>query len=393
MGGRAGVEMGRPDMSPIPFAEIRAWMFEQALPYWGGRGVDSEAGGFHEELGLDGAATDIAFKRTRVICRQIYVFSHAAILGWAPGAILSARGFDYLVAKAWLGPEQGWAGRLSRAGAVIDATPDLYDLAFVLFALAWRYKLAREPEVLRYAHLTLDFIRARMRPDEGEGFLHKLPPSGPRLQNPHMHLLEAALAAFTATDDARFLDLADELVGLFRARLFDGRVLREHFTADWAPMPGAQGRQAEPGHHFEWAWILAQYQHIKATDMAREAAALVDFAERFGVDPATQATFDQVRDDGAPLRQSSRTWPNTERIKGHLALFELLARDPRAPVAGSARLLLDRYLAVSPRGAWIDQFDARGAPLTKAAPASTLYHLFLAFAEILRLETALTQTP
>jgi N-acylglucosamine 2-epimerase/mannose-6-phosphate isomerase len=120
-----------------------------------------------------------------------------------------------------------------------------------------------------------------------------------------------------------------------------------------------------------------------------EAAALAGFAEQHGVDAASGAVFDAVRDDGAPVRRSSRTWPNTERIKGHLALFELTGRDPRRPVAASARLLLDRYLAVTPRGAWIDQFDAQGRPMVEAVPASILYHLFLAFAEVLRLEAPL----
>src|SRR5262249_34569965 len=125
--------------------------------------------------------------------------------------------------------------------------------------------------------------------------------------------------------------------------------------------------------------------------LTREAAALVDFAERYGVDPASHATYDEVRDDGAPLKRSSRTWPNTERIKGHLALFELEGRDPRAAVADSARLLLDRYLNVTPYGSWIDQFDAEGKSMSKAAPTSTLYHVFLAFSEVLRLEPKLAQ--
>jgi mannose/cellobiose epimerase-like protein (N-acyl-D-glucosamine 2-epimerase family) len=194
---------------------------------------------------------------------------------------------------------------------------------------------------------------------------------------------------FEASAEERFLDQAREIVGLFRRRFFDGRTLGEYFTDDWRRVEGAPGRGIEPGHHFEWAWILAQYHRLTGEDVSAEAGALADFAERFGVDPQTQASYDEVRDDGAPLRQSSRTWPNTERIKAHLALFELTGRDPRAPVAATARLLLDRYLDVAPRGFWIDQFAADGAPLAQTAPASTFYHVFLAFAEILRLQARL----
>jgi N-acylglucosamine 2-epimerase/mannose-6-phosphate isomerase len=204
-----------------------------------------------------------------------------------------------------------------------------------------------------------------------------------------MHLLEASLTAFEASGEARFGALASELVTLFQSRFFDGRTLAEAFTREWARDGGPAGRVIEPGHQFEWAWILAQFHRLTGADITREAIALVDFAERHGVDPQTNATYQQVSDDGLKLDASSRSWPNTERIKGWLGLYELTGADPRAQVAGSARLLLDRYFKNCAPGAWIDHFDAEGNPLSKAAPASTLYHVFLAFAEILRFEQRL----
>ncbi|MEX0644822.1 MAG: hypothetical protein WD076_05900, partial [Parvularculaceae bacterium] len=55
----------------------------------------------------------------------------------------------------------------------------------------------------------------------------------------------------------------------------------------------------------------------------------------------------------------------------------------------SAGLLLDRYFAPTPahpipEGTWIDAFDEGGRPLSTTIPASTLYHVFLAFAEVMR---------
>ena len=41
-------------------------------------------------------------------------------------------------------------------------------------------------------------------------------------------------------------------------------------------------------------------------------------------------------------------------------------------------------LALKPDGTWIDAFDGEGRPVVKSVPASTLYHVFLAFAEVLR---------
>lgn len=382
-------------MGQIPFQAVRAWLFDAALPFWAAHGVDRAHGGFLEELTPDGAPTACDFKRIRVICRQTYAFAHAAQLGWAEGDALSRMGVDYLVAKART-RDGGWAKTLTREGAVRDATADLYDIAFVLFALAWRYRVSRDADVLALMRETLAFVQGRMRGPVG-GFWHRLPPGGTRLQNPHMHLTEACLAAFEATQDERYLDQARELVALFRAHLFDGVTLGERFGDDWLRIAGEEGRAVEPGHHFEWAWILAQYQRLSGENLTAQAEALTRFAEAHGVDAKSAAVFDLIADDGAPLRTSSRTWTNTERIKAWLAIYELTGRDAAPEVAAALKLIFDRYFAGARPGAWIDQFDAGGKPMVEAVPASIVYHLVLAFTEVLRLEprlkAAAIQTP
>ncbi len=372
-------------------AQIRRWMFDIALPFWAERGLDRRYGGPVESLSLDGAGPSGApFKRTRVVCRQLYVYSHAQVLGWAPAGAIADALYDYLVHRVWQGPDRGWPRTLhAETGAPLDATPDLYDYAFALFALGWRHKATGATEALGLAHQTLDIIEARFR-HPGGGFHHELPAGPPRQQNPHMHLTEAALVLAESTREQRFTDLANEIVALFRTRLVrlpDG-VLPEFFDDDWRPLAGERGRWTEPGHHFEWAWILAQHQKLAGVDNRTVIRALVDRAEAFGVESARAITYNAVREDGAPLDKGSRTWPNTERLKGWLGRHEATGEAPGVAIgaaSASARLLLDRYLgAPSPEGAWMDAFDADGAPAATAIPASTFYHVFLAFAEFLR---------
>ena len=373
-------------MGAIPFAEVRQWM-DAALVFWAARGVDRTHGGFLEELSPAGEATDVSLKRVRVICRQTYVFSHAALLGKAEYEPLSALGYEYLIARART-PDGGWARRLSRQGEITDATPDLYDIAFVLFALGWRYKLTKEAEVLQRAHDTLAFVKTCMKGPCG-GYWHWTPPSGPRLQNPHMHLLEACLNLFEASGDERYWSEAQGLVRLFEERFFDGTTLAEEFREDWARASVPEQTSVEPGHLFEWAWILTQYRRLGGADFGEAADALVSFAERCGVDPRSGLVWDGLNALGQPTRKSSRMWTNTERIKGWLALTEVEKADGRPRVAQSCRVLFDRYLGVDPYGLWLDQIDENGAAASQIAPASTFYHVFLAFAEVLRLESVL----
>jgi len=366
---------------------IHAWMFDQALPFWAVHGIDGVNGGFVEQLTFDGRDAGVEFKRTRVTCRQVYVFSHAAVLGWKAGNQLATPGIDVLVNKAWLGEEAGFARLLSPEGDVLDSAADLYDLAFVLFAFAWRHKAMKDTLSRDWLHRTLDFIETRMRHPGGLGFWHEMPPQGWRLQNPHMHLTEACLAAHEATGESRFGDAARLLVELFRTKLFDVRTgtLAEYFADDWSRAPGDDGRIVEPGHLFEWVWILNAARKQLGMDTAAEMRAAARFAEANGVDHTTGVTYNAVRDDGVALDRGSRTWPNTERLKAAVALYELDGIDPAPVIEQTSELLLSRYLGMQPPGLWIDAFDAEGAPAAQTVPASTLYHVFLAFAEVLRI--------
>lgn len=368
-------------------AQIKSWLFEQAIPFWAANGIDTINGGFVEQLTLDGHDAKAAFKRTRVTARQVYVFSHARLMGWKDIGDAAGAGIDLLIKRTWQGPDNGFARLMTREGEVLDPTPDLYDHAFALFAFAWRYRTERDVASLEWMHRTLDFIETHLRHPSGEGFWHARPPKGWRVQNPHMHLTEACLAAFESTDDPRFADASRKLVELFQSRLFDRSTgaLPECYDDAWRRAPGEDGRLVEPGHMMEWAWVLNQARKLIGTEAQDDIRRLVSFAERHGVARESGITFNTIRNDGAPIDQGSRIWPNAERIKAAIALHEATGADPWPVIEKTCGLLMSRYLARNPAGVWMDSFDETGRGVAEVVPASTLYHLLLALSEILRI--------
>lgn len=364
---------------------IRNWLFEDALPFWAKNGLDKKHGGYVEYFETASLKPFTEERRMRTIARQVYVFSHASLLGFADGVDCAKHGVSFLFTHGWQNDQIGWARTLNQDGSVRDGTPDLYDQAFILFALAWFYRATKAPEALDAAEKTFNLIEGSFRAPN-EGFWHELPPKGHRQQNPHMHLLEAVLAWQTAAPNKRNETLGKELVALCQKRFFDEKnsTLAEFFDRDWARAEGDAGRIIEPGHHFEWAWILTQAQSLLGCKTDNEVRKLIAFAEKFGVDQKSAAVYQQVRDDGTPLDRNSRTWPNTERIKAAAALYDLDGTDPRPVLEQSCALLLDRYLSCEPKGAWIDKFDSTGSPTSPTIPASTFYHLLLAFVEAMR---------
>jgi mannose/cellobiose epimerase-like protein (N-acyl-D-glucosamine 2-epimerase family) len=365
---------------------FRRWMFDRALPFWAQAGMDAPGLGAREQLNLDGTPAAVGFKRTRVQGRQIYAFSHAALLGWGEGARAAEDCYRFITAHG-LREDGVWVRRLSPDGReVTDGAIDLYDQAFMLFALAWYARLTGEREPLDRARTAAEWILAHMRRGE-RGFHNVLPDDGGwRQQNPHMHLLEAALALYETSRDGFYMELAGELVALFRGVFFDPATgaLGEFFTPDWRIAPGADGDWIEPGHQFEWTWLLDQYGRLSGEGAGEELRALYRGGLAHGVDPETHVAVNRVGRDGRVQDAACRLWPQTEALKAHCVMLRRGEAD-EAAVAGVVRALGERFFDGCPPGAWMDQFDAQGRPAAKTIPTSSFYHIFMGYGELDRL--------
>lgn len=367
--------------SPRLQIRVRDWLFGQALPLWAEAGIDAE-GRFFEKLDFAGRPLSGLPRRTRVQARQVYVFAEAAALGWSEGEAVARRGLDALIrdyrrpgGEAWDGL---WVRAVDDAGAVIDPTPDLYDLAFVLFALAAAHRVLQDDRARPLALSTLAAIEARMADPVHGGWQEALPPVLPRRQNPHMHMLEALLAWRAIAPEPAFDAAARKVLDLFAARFFDpsAAVLGEYFTLDWTIAPGAAGQVIEPGHHMEWVWLLDQARRLGLDGHERPAGALFASALTNGLD-AQGMMVREIDRIGAVRDGGRRLWAQTE------ALRTLALRGE----AGRAQALLDgvfaTHLATDTPGLWIDSYDAGGRPQDAAVPASTFYHLMTAFSALL----------
>lgn len=365
---------------PNAQSRVRDWLFSQALPLWGTAGIDAE-GRFYEKLDFDGRPVTGLPRRTRVQARQVYVFAEAASLGWAEGAALARRGLEVLIRDNQR--DDGlWVRATDDAGAVLDPTPDLYDLAFVLFGLAAAHRVLNDERALPLALATLAATEDSLADPVHGGWQEALPPVLPRRQNPHMHLLEALLFWQATAPNPVWEDAARRILDLFATRFFDARfgVLGEYFAADWSVAPGALGEAAEPGHHMEWVWLLDQAHRLGLPGHADKADVLFHVALERGFDAEGHAVREIGREAGL-LDSGRRLWCQTETLRA----LRLRGEVERADA------LLDgvfaTYLATTTPGLWVDSYDAAGRSQDAAVPASTFYHLMTAFSALLT-ETA-----
>jgi mannose/cellobiose epimerase-like protein (N-acyl-D-glucosamine 2-epimerase family) len=386
---------------------LRPWLHD-VCAFWLKR-ISDPVGGFFEELDALGSPVSRPRRTTLVQARLTYVYSHAYLLGGDPSFGEAARHGVAFLMRAARAPDGGWFRAVSSEGATLDNTRDAYDHAFVLFALAWYFRATHDASAIQLADATWQSMQEHLADPRHGGFFEEFAPGRsamklPRRQNPHMHLLEALLALHVATGEKNWLRRAGALVDLFKRRYVDPETgaLIEFFNADWFQAPGTEGTLREPGHQFEWVWLLHEYYRLSGDEsVASHAERLFAFGTRFGIERGQGlvgeelggeglggAVFDGVDATGALTAATKLLWPQTEYIKACVARAEWLG-DAAARGTISTHLALIAKHFMRPDGAtWHNQLARDGAPMTRAVPARVLYHLFMAVAEVDRLMNA-----
>ncbi|HLJ62741.1 MAG TPA: AGE family epimerase/isomerase [Stellaceae bacterium] len=365
---------------------IEDFLEKGLFPLWAERGWDKEQGGFHERLLPDLRPAPIDYRRLTSCARQLFVFCEAARR--TPRFRSTAeKAASYLKERFYDPSFQGFVFKLDLKGAVVDPRKDLYALSFVLFALAHYYETFDRKEVLGDALALNQLLRRHLLLPSGwygsDGGADWTMTSRTLEQNPHMHLLEAQLAWFRVSGEDDFKNEATRLIDLFHRHLFDRRTgtLGEFFDDRGAPHP-ERGHIVEPGHHFEWVWLLHEAAALLGTSL-EAADRLFEWAVRFGLDHEQGGVFDQLDREGRVLLDTKRIWPLTECIKARFARFRVNRRQSERDAAlADLEFLFRHYLLEG--GAWREHLRRDLTPSMTEMPATTPYHLLMCFLEALR---------
>ena len=367
----------------------QAWLREKVFPLWKEKGIDSYTGSFVEALSLEGEPLDKP-RRGMVQARQIYSFHTGMNLGCCPEE--TARniiddGVDSMLKNYPL-----------ESGAFIhsvnpDGTPNntelpLYTQAFALFGLANAYVVSPEAKLKDHAIAVLDYLQKERRASGG-GYTEIENGEAVLRSNPHMHLLEAALAWRKTDPDPRWKELSEEVLDLCLDKFIDPLTggLCEIFSEGWEPVRTDGHFYFEPGHHYEWSWLMMVFEEISGRDLSETRNKLFRLAEDVGLSPKGNA-IDEVWSNGEAKKTSSRFWPQGERLKAAVRMGSHAPQADRtalALAADTAFEALSRFLETPTPGLWRDTLLESGEFREEPAKASSLYHIINAFEEYILL--------
>lgn len=359
----------------------RLWLETSVFPLWWANGFDHDVGIWRESLDERTGRPTGQNIRARVQGRQTYAFARAGIKGWSgPWADVVEYGFQSI--DRHYATDTGLMRTLVDAGGnSINDDVLLYDQTFVLLALS--ACADHDPSAEERALTFLDRIETAFRhPGGARGF--KETGDYPYQSNAQMHLFEAALAWTEADGSGRWRSLADEIASLARDHLIDKQsgFIREFYTTDWSPADGDDGSIVEPGHQFEWAWLLVRWATLSDDESWIAIARDLFEAGSQGIDPVRDVAVERLDPALTITSDKARLWPQTEWLKAALILEKVGSIPASSGHVERAINAVSRYFETPVLGLWFDKMADGSGFVDEPCPASSLYHIICAIEEL-----------
>ncbi|UVJ44522.1 AGE family epimerase/isomerase [Pseudomonas sp. LS1212] len=351
----------QPELTAV-FTAVQQHFSQTIVPLWQGPGWNAELALPFEALDPGHCPLPPQRYRAMACARQLYLFSSRFE---QPGAREHAAALFRSLQRHFHDAEHGgWFYSIDAQGKPLDRRKDLYTHAFIIFACAHYWAKVREPLAESVHNAALSVVAERFSSNDGlyEASLAQdwsSLDSGP-LQNPLMHLAEAFLATLAVREDARVEAALQALASAMQARFIDP----EHGVMLEKPR-GAVDNWFEPGHQFEWFYLLESSDLLKGSALHQSLSRAFTYAEQCGVD--NHRVLAMLDSDGTVRNATQRIWAQAEYLR---ALT--LRADSQGQVLQQLRTLQQHFLH---GGGWYECLDAKGAVSRSDMPSTTPYHL------------------
>ncbi|MFT2110223.1 AGE family epimerase/isomerase [Marinomonas sp. 2405UD68-3] len=360
----------------------QSFVFGQLLKQWNIHGFHPTLNYSYESLTTEWKVNPVGRVRLLTQCRQLYTFAHASMVDDNPEWEARLRPlFEFITQRYY--KDHRWIFSLDDKLDILDEKSDAYALAFVMLSFSFYYQATKDPRAFELIESTHHFLQTHMRSPKG-GYYESYPldTNVVRRQNPHMHLLEGYIAAYNSTQKDDYKNSIIELLTLAKTHFFDTNTnsLREFFTQDWQ-YDSVAGHIVEPGHHFEWVWLLHQAYKIEADpDYLTLANALWKKAITYGLDPKG-GIYNQIHaQTNQVIDKEKRIWPLTEYLKA-LCVHINHKKTQEEHVKEALSLAFTHYF--HPDGHWNEFLDENNHAKEHPLPGTSSYHIFLGLWEVI----------
>jgi len=313
---------------------LASQMLEEEVAFWMKHGKDPR-GGFYGVVDERGRPDAFAERGLVQQSRHLYAFTALAEAWDSRLDLVEIAQEQYQFLKKYQNPETGlFYFRKDYSGErKTDAGSSLYANAQAIYALATYGKSMDDREAVQIAldcFMALD--AATHDPIHGGYTEEKMDivffRGADKASNSHLHMMEALIALYRATENVKVQERLDELFTVLSQKIYDPAspiFAYELFFKDWSASPVST---IGYGHALEAAWLLkaaadtlGKNESIIAEPVAKQAISKSFDTKRGGV-------FDEAGRDGTFLTSNKIWWPQHEALLA-LDMVYSSALDPK----------------------------------------------------------------
>lgn len=362
-------------------SQVKTELITNILPFWSGRMIDTENGGFYGRIDGSNQIHPEADKGCVLNSRILWTFSSAyRILKDEEYLKIARRSKEYLLERFFDKEYGGVFWLLDNKGKIKDGKKQIYALAFAIYGLSEYYRILNDKICLDKAIELFNLIEKYSYDARLGGYLEAFSrewgePEDIRLSakdasekktmNTHLHVLEAYTNLYRVWKDDRLKKQLKNLIAIFSEKIVNNWTfnLNMFFDEEWHDKTDL----ISYGHNIESSWLI--YESAAVLD----DETLIEKVKKLCIEIA-RVSIQGIQSDGSMIYEKffdGRTdydrhwWVQAETVVGFLNAFILTDEKQYLDLSLGTWNFIREHLVDRENGEWYWSVDNNLKPNLK----------------------------
>jgi len=327
-------------------SRIETILTKNIIPFWYPSTIDRDKGGYYLNHDMYGRPRGEGSKMIVTQARMVWFFSRLFNTGWGGKEYLEAadHGFSFLRDNMWDTEYGGFFWEVDSNGNPMHTNKHMYGQAFGLYALSEFFMANKSEEALDLARKLFSLLENPSH-DVAHGgyreyFLHDWTPAPPdkpsylgqtsdvKLMNTHLHLLEALITFYKATNNPLVRDRLIEMIFVLSNSVLRKNVgaCTETYRSDWTPLHGPEYDRVSYGHNLENIWLLIEAcktAGVSVGVLSNFYQTVFAYSSKYGFDSQNGGIYESGPINQPADRLNKVWWVQAEGLVSEIYMYNL----------------------------------------------------------------------
>ena len=324
--------------------QVKEELTQNILPFWTGKMIDQENGGFYGQINGNNQIVPNADKGGILNARILWSFSSAYLQEKNPLYLeMANRAKTYILDHFFDAEWGGTYWKISFDGSPVDTKKQIYSQAFFLYAFTEHYRASGEESSLQTAIELFRMIEKHSFDPELNGYfeaysrdwilledlrLSAKDENEKKTMNTHLHILEAYTNLFRVWKDNQLKKQLNNLISIFIEKIVNPETnhLDLFFDENW----NSKAKMESYGHDIEASWLIDEAARVLGDQVllakVQEKCIAIAEAACEGLQPDGSLFYEWDKAINH-LDTDRHWWVQAEGVVGFLNTFELTGNE------------------------------------------------------------------